>query len=73
MSCEDAEGGVPKLGVPRVACVVCCLLSVCMCAFLASSDVWTRGRVVAEPHASNAGAWLARVSGLHVSISLPVS
>eukprot|EP00962_Isochrysis_galbana_P007276 scaffold1966_cov118-Isochrysis_galbana.AAC.1 len=38
------------------ACVACCLLSVHVCLPRA------RGRVEAEPHASNAGAWLARMS-----------
>eukprot|EP00962_Isochrysis_galbana_P034342 scaffold11625_cov123-Isochrysis_galbana.AAC.1 len=39
-------------------CRVCCLLSVHMCP----SRTRGRGRVEAEPHASNAGAWLARMS-----------
>eukprot|EP00962_Isochrysis_galbana_P012409 scaffold3513_cov127-Isochrysis_galbana.AAC.5 len=37
-------------------CRVCCLLSVHVCL------PRTRGRVETEPHASNAGAWLARMS-----------
>eukprot|EP00962_Isochrysis_galbana_P044609 scaffold17368_cov136-Isochrysis_galbana.AAC.1 len=54
------------MGVPRV--FVCCL---CMCVCLPR----TRGRVEAEPHASNAGAWLARVSSacFHESARLMTS
>eukprot|EP00962_Isochrysis_galbana_P002237 scaffold587_cov109-Isochrysis_galbana.AAC.5 len=49
----DGSGRTPTVGVPRV---VSCLLSVHVCL------PRKRGRVEGEPHASNAGACLARVS-----------
>eukprot|EP00962_Isochrysis_galbana_P017557 scaffold5045_cov127-Isochrysis_galbana.AAC.3 len=52
----DGSGRTPTMGVPRVLFVVC--------SCVPSSDAWPSGewRQEAEPHASNAGAWLARVS-----------